>query len=546
MTTSPQGLSVRSVQSDPVISQNDPDPRDVLYTRYLGPLAADKYALTMASALYEAKQAGYDADLFEAQSTFQMFVRKLPKTGQVTSDGQDARSSYLLTAGLPFLTSWLEGWRFSAGDVATLRRQVDGSGQRIFSDGFIDYLKDSRLQVAIDAMPDGSLAFAQEPILQVSGPFWQCLMIEALTLNIMNTCTNIATLASQAVTAAQGRLVWEFGLRRAQDMGGLASSYAAYVGGAAGSSNMLADKFLGVPSAGTMAHALVMVNEDEVRAFRLWAKGAPNLGLFLVDTYDTLQGVKNAIRVCQEEGVGLQGIRLDSGNLAELARQSRTLLDEAGFTKARIFASNDLDPASISELIDRQKAPIDNFGVGTWLSTASSNPALGGVYKLAQVVRGNAVRNVMKFSQDVGKSTLPGLQEVIRFLGDDGRYAGDVLVDRAQAPAGNVLMQDMAAASRTNGLDKRVFNAGARFMRPLQPLLRQGRLIQPVATAEQARTYGQSELARLAAAQRRLNNPQPYRADIEMGLHEAWQNAVTANARQQTSARPVTAPCAFN
>jgi len=538
MTTRAQGPSVPNVRT-PTVFPVQPDPRDVLYTRFLGPLAADKYALTMASALFEAEAAGYGQGLFEAETSFQMFVRKLPKTGQVTSEGQETRSSYMLTAGLPFLTSWMEGWSFSPGDIATLKRQKDSEGNRTFSDRFLNKLQGSRLNLDVDAMPDGSLAFPHEPMLRIKGPFWQCLMVEAMTLNVMNSCTNYATLTSQAVAAAEGRPVWEFGFRRSQDMGGMAPAYAAYVGGAAGSSNMLADKFLGVPSAGTMAHALVMVNEDEISAFRMWAKGAPGLGMFLVDTYDTLQGVKNAVKVCKEEGVKLQGVRLDSGNLAELAKESRQILDAAGFKDAKIFASNDLDPAKITNLVQKEQAPIDAFGVGTWVASAASNPALGGVYKLAQINRGNAVRNVMKFSEDAGKSTLPGLQDVIRFLGDDGKYAGDVLVAANSAPSGNTLMRDMAAATRENGLDIRVFNAGARFVKPMQPLLRDGVLVAPLPDATQSRSHAALEVSRLAPAQRHLTNPQPYRADVEVGLHQAWQGAVASNNKRRTQkARP--------
>ena len=498
------------------------DPRDVLYTRFLGPLAADKYALTMASALFEADRSGFSEGSFTAETTFQMFVRRLPTTGE-----GNVRSDFLLTAGLPFLASWLEGWQFSAGDIATLRRQKDPKGSPLFSPEFVDMLAKTRLTLDIDAMPDGSLAFAHEPLLQVKGQFWQCLMIEAMVLNIMNTCSNIATLAAQVVDAADGRPVWEFGLSRAQDIGGLAPAYAAFVGGAAGTSNMLADKFFEIPTAGTMAHALVMVAEDEISAFRLWAKGMPNLGMFLVDTYDSLQGVRHAVQVCQEEGVDLQGIRLDSGDLARLSQEARVILDEAGFTRAKIFASNDLDPAKIKDLL-AHKAPIDTFGVGTWLAAAVSNPALGGVYKLAEVTRQSITRDVMKFSEEPSKATLIGVQEVVRFLNDEGKFAGDVLVAKHTAPQGNILQEPLVAFDRHSApkpTTAHVYAAGQAFERPLQPLMRQGQMLTPVATAL---------MARERAAQSRQRFTQGCHAGVEAGLYHRWQNAIAANnARKQ-------------
>lgn len=486
------------------------DPRDNLYLRYLGPLAVDKYALTMASALFEA-----DPSLFNADASFQMFFRKLPKNGMKNEDGSAAQSPYLLTAGLPFLASWMEGWSFSPGDLATLRDEKDGRGQRLYSDRFLDHLKDSRLSLDIDAMPDGTVAFPKEPMLRVKGPFWQCLMVEKMMLSIMNACSNKATLTAQAVEAAGGRPVWEYGGRRDSEPSGMLTAYSAFVAGAAGTSNYLAKKFFGIPAGGTMAHALVMVSESEIGAFRSWAKGAPGLGMFLVDTYDTLQGVHNAIQVCREEGVDLQGIRLDSGNLGKLAKEARQLLDAAGFKGAKIFASNDLNPQKIRDLAD---APIDAFGVGTWIASAEANPALGGVYKLAEVRRGAAKRQVMKFSEEPGKATLPGLQDVIRLLSDDGRFAGDALVPAGMLAANDELPHNL-------DLNIRTFNRGAKFVRLLEPFVRGGSPL-PLQSAQGAQQRAKSSLAHLDSSHKRLTEAEPYPVGIEAGLNAAFQGAL--------------------
>lgn len=506
-----------------------------LYHASIGPLAVDKYALTMPCALFEAEAQGLTQGLFDAPVTFQMFTRSLPRTGVIGSDGEASRSAYLITAGLPFVLEWLSGWRFSDSDIKTLARQKDPEGSALFSARFLDHIKTQPLQVTLDAMPDGTLAQPHQPIVRVNGPFWQCVMLEGALLNLMNSTSLYATLTSHLVQAAQGRPVWEFGLRRAQDHFGLAPAYGAFVGGAAGSSNLLADKFFEIPSAGTMAHAFIMLALDEVSAFKLWAKGMPNLGVFLVDTFDTIHGIKNAIDVCKAEGIKLRGVRLDSGDLAYFAAEARQMLDRAGFHDAVVFAQNDLDPAKINSLMAEQQAKIDVFGVGTWLSTAQSNPALGGVYKLASVELEGQLHKVMKFSEEAIKTSLPGAQEVLRMHKPDGRFMGDVVIPREMDVGQGALARDLISINPQKPLDAKLFPQGTAFDKLLSVCERAGVDISarlPL-VAHEAKARAADQLARLEPAHKRLSMPHRYVSGVEEGLYRDWTRAIEDNNRQR-------------
>ena len=272
--------------------QTKPDP-----LAQKGPLWADQYAFTMAQALFAH-------DKHDQQVTFHAYIRKNPFGG-----------GYLLTAGQNILSEWLENWSFSEEDIDVLRDEMafnpkTGKEERLYTDEFLDMLKDAKLDVSIDMMPEGEVAFPDEPIVRVTGPVWQCLLVEAAILNTINSQSLFATLASRLREIAGGRTILELGLRRAQMLGGLEATRAAYIGGVDGTSNYLAKKHYGIPSSGTMAHAMVMLYEDELEAFREYAEAMPHNTVFLVDTYDTVEGVKRAIETCQNLGIKMKGIRL--------------------------------------------------------------------------------------------------------------------------------------------------------------------------------------------------------------------------------------------
>ncbi|HAU28943.1 MAG TPA: nicotinate phosphoribosyltransferase [Rhodospirillaceae bacterium] len=420
------------------------------------PFNCDFYHLTMAQALFH--DGKHDED-----TTFELYVRKMPFKG-----------SYLVTAGLADALEWIRDWKFTQQHVAWLKTHG------LFSDGFLSMLEGARLSVDIDAIPEGSLAFPNEPILRVRGKAWQASIIESALLNILNGQSLIATKASRVVTAAgldgQKRSVLEFGLRRAQDDGGLMPSRAAFVGGADATSNVEAGFRYGIPVKGTHAHSFIMQygNGEEMAAFRAYAKAMPKNAVFLVDTYDTLQGVQNAVTVCRELGVTLGGVRLDSGDMAALSIKARQIMDEGGFPGAKVFASNDLDEHTIRDMVTKLGAKIDVFGVGTQLVTAADQPALGGVYKLKSV----AGIPLIKLSETPEKTTVPGDTDVLRLFTEEGgkrRFLGDTIIPAsANFPAEGALETALTSRHPANG-ESVSYPAGTRFTRLLTPVVRNGK-----------------------------------------------------------------------
>ncbi len=289
---------------------------------------------------------------------------------------------------------------------------------RFLKHGFLDYLRDLKFACDVDAVPEGTPVFPYEPLVRVKGPILQAQIIETLLLTIINFQTLIATKAARVNIAARGEDVLEFGARRAQGVdGALTASRAAYIGGCAATSNVMAGKVWNIPVKGTHAHSWVMLFEDELEAFQTYARTMPNNCVFLVDTYDTLAGVRHAVEVgkwLRENGHKLLGVRLDSGDLATLSIGARQILDEAGFEDAAIVASNDLDEYLIRSLKE-QGAKISVWGVGTRLATAYDQPALGGVYKLSAVLENGKWQPRLKLSEQTVKISNPGILQVRRF-----------------------------------------------------------------------------------------------------------------------------------
>lgn len=379
----------------------------------LSPLLTDLYQLTMSYGYWKAGRANDEA-------VFHLFYRKNPFKGH-----------FSIVAGLAQVIDLIENFHFTPSDCAYLSSLKGGDNQPLFEEGFITFLSQLPNDLSVYAMPEGTIAFAHAPLIRIQGNIVLCQLLETPLLNIVNFQTLIATKAARVCKAADSDPVSEFGLRRAQGPdGALSASRAAYIGGCSSTSNVLAGKTLGIPVRGTHAHSWVMSFESEIAAFEAYAAAMPNNCIFLVDTYDTISGVQNAIEVSislRQKGHQPIGIRLDSGDLATLSKTARKMLDDAGFEDMKIVASNDLDEYSIAEL-KVQGAKIDIWGVGTKLVTAYDQPALGGVYKLAAIRQvGGAWNYKMKLSEQPIKVSNPGILQVRRFFNAQKQWVGDMI-----------------------------------------------------------------------------------------------------------------------
>jgi nicotinate phosphoribosyltransferase len=459
-------------------------------------LLTDLYQLTMASGYLKA-------GLAERESVFHLFYRRNPFGG-----------GYCVACGLAQALELLERFRFSGDDLAYLSGLEGNDGKALFDAGFLAYLEGLELACDIDAVPEGTVVFPNEPLLRIVGPAAHCQILETPLLTLINFQTLIATKASRVCRAARGDAVIEFGLRRAQGPdGGLSASRAAYVGGCAGTSNVLAGKLFDIPVMGTHAHSWVSSFPSERAAFAAYARALPNNCTFLVDTYDTLTGVKNAIeagRSLRERGHRMAGIRLDSGDLLSLSREARRLLDEAGFGEASIVASNDLDEHRIAELEDGG-ARIDVWGVGTRLATAFDEPALGGVYKLSAYRENGEWRPVLKLSEEAVKTYNPGVQQVRRFAGPQG-FRVDVVYDETIGLSDPCVWVDAAGVEHPvpDGSDSEDL---------LVPVVRRGRSVAALAAIAEVRERALAQVERLPENVRRLREPEVYPVGLDRRLH---------------------------
>ncbi len=377
-------------------------------------LLTDLYQLTMACGYWKL-------GMHDREAVFQLFYRKNPFGG-----------NYALAAGLGTAIEFLKDWRFTEDDTSYLATLTTPSHEPLFPQEFLDYLLQLKFTCNVDAIPEGTVVFAHEPLLRITGPLLQAQLLESTMLNIINFQTLIATKATRVCHAAKGAPVLEFGMRRAQGPdGALSASRAAYIGGCEATSNVLAGKLYGIPVRGTHAHSWVTAFPDEMSAFKAYAQVMPHNCVLLVDTYDTLTGVKHAIeigKILRENGAELIGIRLDSGDLAALSIKARAMLDKAGFEKTQVVVSNSLDEHVIEKLHE-QGAKISTWGVGTHMSTAFDQPALDGVYKLSALRDANgAWQYKIKLSEQPAKMSNPGIYQVRRYFYDDQQVM-DVLYD---------------------------------------------------------------------------------------------------------------------
>ena len=463
-------------------------------------LLTDLYQLTMAFAYWKSGKADQEA-------VFHLLFRKQPFNGGFT-----------LSCGLADAIRYLVEFGFNRTDLDYLQSLKGNDGKPLFAPAFLKYLGKLRLRLDVDAIPEGTVVFPQEPLVRVRGPILQAQLVETTLLNLLNFQSLIATKAARVCLAAEGDTVIEFGLRRAQGIdGALAASRAAYLGGCAGTSNVLAGKIFGIPVMGTHAHSWVMSFDTELEAFDAYAAALPNNCIFLVDTYNTREGVRHAIeagRRLRKLGHKLGGIRLDSGDLAYLSVDARRMLDAAGFKDAVIVGSNDLDERLIASL-KHQGAAIHSWGVGTMLVTAYDQPALGGVYKLSAIRKPDGTWNhKIKLSEQASKITNPGILQVRRFR-QGKEFIGDAIYDETRPVPREFTVVDPADATR-----RKHFPRGARHEDLLAPVLRAGRLVYEPPELKSIRARARRQLAMLHPGIKRFEYPHEYPAGLELGLHE--------------------------
>ena len=430
-------------------------------------LVTDLYELTMAAGYW---QSGKSRDL----ATFELSIRSLPP-----------QRSYLLAAGLAQAVEYFEQLSFGAEEIDYLRKQP---AFETVKPEFFNFLAGLRFTGTVWAVPEGTIVFGEEPLLRVTAPIIEAQIAETYLLAMLTYQTTVATKAARMVQVAGGRGIVEFGTRRAHGpSAGWLAARASFLGGCLGTSNVLAGFDLGIPTYGTLAHSWTMAFEEEEEAFRRFAEIYGERAVLLVDTYDSVEGVRKALR----QGLPFRGVRLDSGNFLELSRKVRKILDAAGRADAQILASGDLNEYAIEELI-RQKAPIDLFGVGTDLVTSRDAPALSGVYKLVEIESGGRTRATAKFSES--KISYPGTKQIFRFLEPGGEYARDVL-----------------------GLASEKFS-GAETL--LEPVMENGKLIRPQPSLERIQARAAGNLARLPAQYRRLEASDTYLVEKSQALQD--------------------------
>lgn len=428
-------------------------------------LLTDLYQLAMLQ--------GYFEEGMEETAVFEFFIRSRPPG-----------RNFFIAAGLAPLLDFLEQLRFTPEELAWL----GGSGR--FSPAFIDALSRLRFAGDVDAMPEGSVFFPNEPVVRVTAPLPQAQLIETRLINLLHFQILVASKAARAVLAAPGKLLIDFGLRRAHGAeAGLMSARASYLAGFAGSANVLAEHLYGVPAYGTMSHAFVQAHDDEGEAFVRFAEAQPNNVVLLLDTYDTERAAEKVVSIAprlKRSGVLIRGVRLDSGDLADHARRVRRILDRGGLAEVKIWASGNLDEDRIRALLEAG-APIEGFGVGSRLDTSADVPYLDAVYKL-QAYAGRPRRK-----RSEGKATWPGPKQVYRRIGADGRMAEDWVALAEEGEAGEAL---------------------------LQPVMRAGRRLAPSPSLAASRERAAAELARLPAPLRRLEEAPPYPVRIASSLEK--------------------------
>ena len=478
------------------------NPESSLKSIYRHPLAllSDLYEFTMAYGYWKEGIA-------EREAVFNLFFRRHPFGG-----------TFAVAAGIEVAIDYLMNFHFEASDLAYLEKLDGGDGKPLFEAGFLDYLSRMKFTCHVDAVPEGTAVFPYEPLIRVQGPILQAQLFEPALLNIINFQTLIATKAARICWAAHPDPVVEFGLRRAQGIdGAISATRAAFIGGCESTSHLLGGKLFDIPVKGTQAHSWIMAFPTEEEAFRSFARSMPNNCVLLVDTYDSIGGVKNAIKIATEmrkNGIEMLGIRLDSGDLTRLSIEARKMLDKAGFTKAKIMASNELDEYLIQDL-KRQGAQITIWGVGTNLVTGKEQPALDGVYKLS-ALKDEAGNWEYKFkiSDQLAKVTNPGIHQVRRYYNESGNIA-DMIYDVGIGVPSKPVIQDFVDPTV-----KKEVSPKWKHRDLLVPMVRKGKSVYAIPSLKKMQANTNEELSNLSLETRRLINPEPYFVGLEKGLYE--------------------------
>ena len=461
----------------------------------------------------------WKAGVSDHEAAFHVTFRHNPFGGQFT-----------VACGLATAIDFLRMFHFTETEIAYLASQRGNDGKPLFDSGFLDYLRDLRLTCDIDAIPEGTLVFPNEPLIRVCGPVAQCQLLETTLLNILNFESLIATKAARVCLAAQNDPVIEFGLRRAQGVdGGLTAARAAYIGGCAGTSNLQAGERFGIPVSGTQAHSWIMFFENEREAFETYARAMPNNCVLLVDTYNSIEGVRHAIDVAgqlRKQGHEMIGVRLDSGDRVALSIEARRMLDKAGFTNAKIVCSGDLDEHVIADMKQRG-ARIDMWGVGTKLTTGQPDAALGGIYKLGAVRHpGGQWQYRIKLSDEAAKTSCPGLLQVRRFQQPDGRFIADAIYETGHAISEPCVVVDLETEKKTE------IPAKTDYSDLLVPVFRRDQLVYQTPNIEASREHARQQLDCAPREILRLKNATRYRIGLERSLHEL-RSTLIARAKEQ-------------
>lgn len=471
-------------------------------------LHTDLYQINMMQTYWELGRA-------DLHAVFECYFREMP-----------FNHGYAVFAGLERLVNYLENLTFSDSDIAYLR------GLEVYPEGFLEYLQNFEFKATVRSAREGELVFANEPLIQVEGPLAHCQLVETALLNMVNFQTLIATKAARIKSVIGEDPLLEFGTRRAQELDAAVwGTRAAYIGGADATSNVRAGKIFGIPASGTHAHSLVQSYGNDYEAFMAYAKTHKDC-VFLVDTYDTLKsGVPSAIRVAKELGdkINFQGVRIDSGDMAYISKRVREQLDAAGFTEAKIYASNDLDEATILNL-KMQKAKIDVWGVGTKLITAYDQPALGAVFKLVSIEdsEGNMV-DTIKLSSNAEKVTTPGKKQVWRITrNSDGKSEGDYVTLWDEDPREEEAIFMFHPVHTFINKTVRDFTA-----RPvLQDIFIEGKRVYELPVLNEIKEYTKENLDSLWEEYKRDLNPQKYPVDLST---ECWNHKMATMERMKKS-----------
>jgi len=469
-------------------------------------LFTDLYELTMGQVYWENGMANWE-------SAFHYFYRTVPSGG-----------GYTIACGLQSVIDYLQRMSFGREDIEYLSTIPGADGRPIFKREFLDFLKDVRFDCDVDAVPEGTVVFPHEPIVRIKGPLLIAQIVETAVLTLCNYASAVATEASRICWAAGGAPVYDFSARRAPGLdGSVVTTRSAYIGGFSGTSNIWGALASGIPAndiKGTMAHSLVMSFESELAAFSSYANSMPNNCLFLVDTYGTMEGVKHAIEAgkrLRQAGHEMLGIRLDSGDLAKLSNRARQMLDEAGFSRAAIFASNDLNESLIQSL-RLQGAKITLWGVGTKLVVGP----LGGVYKLAAVREpGRDWAPRIKLSDQPAKISVPGVLGVRRFRTPTTNVA-DAIYDVGKGIPDPARMISIRDHTKQMALPP----PGTESCELLVPIMRAGRLVYEMPSVSQIRDTCAQGLAAMPVGIKRFENPDEYKVGLERSLSALRQKMI--------------------